>query len=176
MNENMLKKWKALYDKWRNKKPAGYVDAKSDSGAAKPQDRKGVYIVPSELDYAPGQYDIPHAMQKANSEIPHWNYQADPDDRKKYDDYEKSQRDAELKSQGVEPVDRELTDFEGARTMTKWEDEEDRRRKAKFEKGRQDFWDIAAQQPTIDMKTLEPPRRKLTESKNIKITVKGNKK
>ena len=162
MNENILKKWKALYDKWKNKKSSDYVDAKSDSGAAKPKDRKGVYVVPSQLDYAPGQYDIPHALAMTNADVPHWNYQADPDDRESYEKIKKTQH---MKDTGVEPIDRELTDFEAARTLSKWEDEEDKRRQEKWKKAKADFDAIKAVQPTLDMKKVYPMSKKLSESK-----------
>ena len=38
--------------------------------------------------------------------------------------YEKIKKTQHMKDTGVEPIDRELTDFEAARTLSKWEDEE----------------------------------------------------
>ena len=168
MDEGILDKWRALVAKWREKKPKGdYVDAKSPHGAAKPKDRSGVYVTPDKLSGGPmDDVSIAHAMSKVNDPIPHLNYEKEPNSEGEY----------EKKAAGEVPPSRELTDFEGARTMTKWEDDEAKGREERFKKDKEEFDAIKAVQPTLDISIYHPGKKIRNLKENIKIIIKKSKK
>ena len=162
MNEGIFDKWREFIANWRKKRPGGdYVDAKSPHGAAKPKDRGGVYISPEEIPGKPGELDIPQAMAKIDSDLPHLNYKSDAEEK--------------IPPVKKAPSTAHLTDFEGARTMTKWEDEEKKEREESWRQGKEEFDAIKAVQPTLDIDIYHPGKKIRNLKESIRIIFKNKK-